>query len=464
MSERPNGVTVTLCMIVKDEEHIIHECLDSMRPYIDRYDITDTGSTDKTKEIIKEWGEKNNIPGTVYDAPWRGFGKSRSESLRNADKGGADYSWVIDADDKLAGNFVYPPEFGQHPAYTLKINRGDFEWWRNQIFKNNIGWEYVGVLHEYANCPDLEEYRKESGGVARLLGDYFIDARTMGNRTKEFEVELNDGEEETPGQEQWRKKYLRDAETILDCLTNPENENYEPNNMRYHFYLAQSYFDGGDFAKAKEWYEKRAALGGWEEEQWYSVLRVAMCMTNLGEKWQDTQDVFLQAYNLRPTRIESLFNLARIHRLNGNPRLGHLFAKMGTQITLPPEDVLFVSKDIYEWQIFDELASTAWYANDMAAGLAASNKLLSEKKYPSEHHERIMNNWKQYVAWHEEHEKKQKEAEQEATKQRILHEEMQRQEAAQRKEQTKIREQQKKINKRRQKQKRAAKSRKTSRR
>ena len=33
--------TVTLCMIVKDEEHIIRECLESIAPYIDRYDILD---------------------------------------------------------------------------------------------------------------------------------------------------------------------------------------------------------------------------------------------------------------------------------------------------------------------------------------------------------------------------------------------------------------------------------------
>jgi len=453
--------TVTLCMIVKDEEHIIHECLDSMIPYIDRYDITDTGSTDRTKEIIREWGKKNNIPGEVYDAPWQGFGKSRSVSLRNADKGGADYSWVIDADDMIKGTFAYPPEFGEHAAYTLKINRGDFEWWRNQIFKNNMGWEYVGVIHEYANCPDLE---KTGMQVARLGGNYAIDARTLGNRTKEFDVKLEEGQEEEPGKESWRKKYLHDAETLLDCLTNPDNENYEPDNHRYLFYLAQSYFDGGDFAKAKEWYEKRAEKGGWEEEQWYSVLRVAMCMTNLGEKWQDTQDVFLQSYNIRPTRVESLFNLARIHRMNGNPKLGYLFAKMGCQIPFPPNDVLFVAKDIYDWQIWDELASTAWYTGDMQAGLAASNKLLTEKLYPQDHHERILNNWKQYVAWHEEQEKNAKAAEAEQTKQRILQEEENRQAALKRKEETKNREQQKKINKRRKKQKAASKSRKASRR
>jgi glycosyltransferase involved in cell wall biosynthesis len=464
MSKRPNGKTVTLCMIVKDEEHIIHECLDSMAPYIDRYDITDTGSTDRTKEIIREWGEKNNIPGTVYDAPWQGFGKSRTVSLRNADKGGADYSWVIDADDKVSGDFVYPPEFGNHAGYTLKINRGDFEWWRNQIFKNNMEWEYVGVLHEYANSPNLEKEAAEGRGVARLLGNYFIDARTMGNRTKQFDPQLDTGEPETPGQEQWRKKYLADAATILDCLTNPDNENYEPDNLRYYFYLAQSYFDGADWKSAKEWYEKRAEKGGWEEEQWYSVLRCAMCMTNMGEPWASAQDVFLQAWNLRPTRSEPLYNLARIHRLNGNPRLGYMFAKLGCQIPLPPQDVLFVSKDVYEWQMFDELASTAWYANDMHAGLAASNKLLSEKKYPESEHERILNNWKQYVAWHEEQEKNQKQAEEQATKDQILRQEAERQESLQRKEQTKLREQQKKINKRRKKQKAASKSRKASRR
>ena len=444
--------TVTLCMIVKDEEHIIKECLDSMAPYIDRYDITDTGSTDKTKEIIREWGEQNGIPGDVYEEPWEGFGKSRTKSLRNADKGGADYSWVIDADDVVKGNFKYPEEFGQHWGYTLKIHRGDFEWWRNQIFKNNVGWEYIGVLHEYANCPDLQE----KGTIARLLGDYCIDARTMGNRTKEFENE-NDPEA-------WKKKYLKDAETIRDCLENPDNINYEPDNQRYHFYLAQSYFDGGDWKQAKEWYEKRAGLGGWEEEQWYSVLRVGMCMSNLGEEWAKIQDVFLQSYNLRPTRVEPLYNLARIHRLNGNPRLGYLFAKMGCGIAFPPNDVLFVAKDIYAWQIFDELASTAWYAGDMQAGLVASNKLLSEKLYPESEHDRILNNWKQYAKWHEDQEKARKDAEEEAKREKLINDEVERRLSLERKKNAKNREQQKKINKRRQKQKAASKTRKASRR
>ena len=73
--KRPDGVTVTLCMIVKDETHIIKECLESMLPYIDRYDITDTGSTDGTPELIKEFMDTHGVPGEVYLSDWKGFGK-----------------------------------------------------------------------------------------------------------------------------------------------------------------------------------------------------------------------------------------------------------------------------------------------------------------------------------------------------------------------------------------------------
>ena len=79
MSERP---TVTLCMIVKDEEHIITTCLESIYKHIDRYDITDTGSTDKTKEIIKTFFEEKGIPGEVHEMEWLGFGKSRTSHLK----------------------------------------------------------------------------------------------------------------------------------------------------------------------------------------------------------------------------------------------------------------------------------------------------------------------------------------------------------------------------------------------
>jgi len=383
--------TVTLCMIVKDEEHIIRECLDSMIPYIDRFDITDTGSTDRTKEIIREWADDNKIIGEVHDAPWEGFGKSRTRSLKNCE-GKADYAWVIDADDYVEGDFKYPENFGDAHSYALNIFRGNFNWWRNQIFKIDAGWQYIGVLHEYADAVGLREKGIQLK-TERLQGNYQITARTMGSRTKEF-----DGDQSA--------KYLKDAETIVDCLTNPENENYEPENHRYTFYAAQSWFDAQEFEKALEWYQKRAEMGGWEEEVWYSVYRVAICKCLLNKPWEQAQDHFLQAWNMRPHRSEPLYQLARIHRENGNPRLAYMFAQQAVKIPYPHQDILFLNADIYGWMCWDELASVAFYAGDMMAGLEASNKLLSEKKFAKEQEERIVNNFRHYANWLEEQQQK----------------------------------------------------------
>tara|TARA_Y100000114_G_scaffold20600_1_gene16562 strand:- start:225 stop:1460 length:1236 start_codon:yes stop_codon:yes gene_type:complete len=371
-------------MIVKDEEHIITECLESIYKHIDRYDITDTGSTDSTKEKIREFFEKKGIPGEVHEMEWLGFGKSRTQSLENAAKSGMDYAWVIDADDRLEGNFKYPKEMTAD-SYALNIKRGEFNWWRNQIFKLSSGWRYCGVLHEYAECKGKAD-KGEQPLTLRLKGDYNIDARTMGARTQEF------GEDQAA-------KYTKDAETLIDCLENAENPNYEPDNLRYMFYVAQSYFDAQNYEKAMEWYEKRATKGGWDEEVWYCVYRVAICKCLLNKPWEQAQDHFLQAWNLRPHRAEPLYQLSRIHRQNNNPRIAYLFAKQAASIPFPEGDILFLAHDIYDWMCLDELAATAYYANDMMNGLEASNRLLEEKKFPKEHEERIVGNFQQYAQW-----------------------------------------------------------------
>jgi glycosyltransferase involved in cell wall biosynthesis len=66
--------TLTLCMIVKDESHIIKECLESVSKIIDRYDITDTGSTDGTQDLIREFFEEKGIPGEVHQSDWNSLG------------------------------------------------------------------------------------------------------------------------------------------------------------------------------------------------------------------------------------------------------------------------------------------------------------------------------------------------------------------------------------------------------
>ena len=372
MGDRPK---VTLCMIVKDETHIVHECLESMAPYVDRYDITDTGSTDGTPEKIKELMDKHGIPGTVHLSDWKGFGKSRTESFENARKSDAEYAWVIDADDRVTGDFSYPAIMDQD-AYSLKIGRPEFTWYRNQIFKLSKPWKYVGVLHEYAECDKCEHVKQ-----GRLEGNYFIEARTKGARN------LNVTQEE---------KYTKDANLLLAALTDPEDINYDPNNSRYQFYLAQSYFDSQQWAKSEEAYIKRVEKGGWEEEVFYSLYRIGVLCVIQEKPWWEVHAAFLAAWEYRPVRAEPLYELSRLYRAAGKPRLAYLYARMAVEMPYPEQDILFIGSDVYDWKAMDEVASTAFYCHRFNEGFEASKILMNKKNIPESERSRIQSNFNSY--------------------------------------------------------------------
>tara|TARA_Y100001972_G_scaffold106592_1_gene135119 strand:- start:400 stop:1677 length:1278 start_codon:yes stop_codon:yes gene_type:complete len=379
--------TITLCMIVKDESHIIRECLESVSTYIDRYDITDTGSTDGTQQIIKDFFEEKGIPGTIHQSDWKGFGKSRTESLDNAKENGADYALIIDADDYLTGELPKPSGDDPVDGYVLRITRGEFTWWRTQLMKLSSNWHYVGILHEYAGTRD-----KPHPTTKRLEGNYTINARTEGSRNIGI----------TPVE-----KYKKDAELLLSALTNEEDPNYEPDNHRYLFYLAQSYFDCQEWEDAQNWYQKRAEAGGWPEEVFYSLLRVAMCKAIRGEPNPEIIAAFLEAHNSKPDRAEPLYHIARIYReVLNQPAVGYLFAKRAAEIPYPERDILFITNEVYEWQALDELVTCAHSVGDIHVGYAAAKKLLEENLLPDEHIERVKSNFTVYRHLVEAHQSK----------------------------------------------------------
>lgn len=370
--------TITLSMIVKNETHIIKDCLESVAPHIDYWVIADNGSTDGTQEFVKNFFKEKGIPGELHEVEWVDFGHNRSEALALC-KGKADYVLMIDADDQLLGT----PKIDlkeEKDGYALRIKRGNFTWWRNQIFKVDSGWTYQGVLHEYAECTGKEG---KDIFLGRIQGEYHIDARTLGARNIDEDGSHIDGV----------KKYSRDAETLKKALEK------EPDNTRYQFYLAQSYFDSQQYEKAEEAYAHRATMGGWLEEVFYSVFRVGMCKMMRKEPWQDCQDVFLQAWNIKPDRSEPLYHLAQIHRTNGNPHLGYLFAKAALDIPYPEKDILFINDDIYNWQVLDEFSATAFYTNDIERGYVATKRLIdmmNDGKIPVQHAERFNQNLEYY--------------------------------------------------------------------
>lgn len=85
--------TISLCMIVKNEEAVLARCLDSIADLMDEIIIIDTGSTDRTREIAARYTSK------IYDYKWTNdFSAARNYSFSKA---GMDYIYTADADEVL---------------------------------------------------------------------------------------------------------------------------------------------------------------------------------------------------------------------------------------------------------------------------------------------------------------------------------------------------------------------------
>jgi glycosyltransferase involved in cell wall biosynthesis len=359
---------IALCMIVKNESHIIHECLNSIYKYIDYWIISDTGSTDGTQDIIKKFFEEKGIPGELHQDEWKNFGHNRTLALRHCD-GKAEYAWMIDADDRVDGTFVFPKE-NEPDGYVLRMGKPEFSWWRTQIFKVDSKWEYKGVLHEYPSC------NKEKPLLIKVEGNYRIDARTLGARNVGI----------TP-----IEKYSRDAETLEKALVE------EPDNTRYQFYLAQSYFDSQQWEKAEKAYKRRAEMGGWQEEVYYSLYRVAVSRTMMNRPWPEILCSFMDAYNYRPIRAEPLVHIAQTLRQGFNqPAAAFVYARQAAEMPLPQGEILFVPDIIYKFSALDELGATAFAAGRPDLGYLACKKLLEEGRCPPDQIERVQNNLRQY--------------------------------------------------------------------
>ena len=86
-------ITISLCMIVKNEERILARCLDSIEDLMDEIVIVDTGSTDRTKAIASRYTDK------IYDYEWTGdFAEARNFAFSKA---GMEYIYSADADEVM---------------------------------------------------------------------------------------------------------------------------------------------------------------------------------------------------------------------------------------------------------------------------------------------------------------------------------------------------------------------------
>ena len=360
--------SLTLCMIVKNEARVIERCLDSVRPLIDYVVIEDTGSTDGTQDIIRSWLKREGIAGHVIEEPWRDFAYNRSHVLAQVRRRGmGDYAFIMDADDHAVFDPAFDPDAFKAllglDEYSVELRQHAIAYRRTLICSTAKPYRYRGVLHEYLECAD--------GPISsgRAEGFYIVSSRE-GARSQDPE------------------KYAKDAAVLARAL---ESETDDFLISRYTFYLAQSYRDAGQRELALEYYMKRADLGFWSAEKFYSLYQAGKIMEQQGADINEVLAVYEKAFACQPTRAESMHAAAKLCRREGQfgQALDHALRGLGV---IDPENCLFVEKWIYAYGLIDEVAVSAYWSGDYALSVAACQRLLREEVIPAEQRERVQQN------------------------------------------------------------------------
>ncbi len=332
-----NNKTICLNMIVKNEAHIIASTLENICNYVhfDYWVIVDTGSTDDTKQMIRDFFESKNIKGELHETDWKNFGFNRSDALSKAFNK-TDYLFVFDADDLIVGDFILPLELNKD-GYHLKFGN-NFSYVRLLLVNNRLHWKFMGVLHEYIICTN-ENYNCILDNIG---GNYHIVSGKSGARSNN------------------PNKYRDDA-LILEKAYKDAVEMKDDIMVRYSFYCAQSYKDAGIAAKAIEWYKKRISHGGWNQEVFYSYITIGQLYAEMNNI-ESAFYYWTLSFDADPERCEGIYYIIKHCREKGNFNVAfHYYTWIEKNKTRNLIHKLFVTEDIYKYLLDYEFTIIACY-------------------------------------------------------------------------------------------------------
>jgi glycosyltransferase involved in cell wall biosynthesis len=322
----PPEPRVGLVMIVKDEEAVIERALRSARPFINTWTIVDTGSTDKTKEIIHR--VMGDMPGLLAERPWVNFGHNRSEALKLAEDH-MDWAIMMDADDTMEGT-VPPAHVWKLPnidGMTMTLQHGQMRHRRIQVMRLAAGWSYKGVLHEIATCK-LEKPR-----IEMLPEETYMITRCEGVRSRN------------------PNKYKDDADVLLKEW---ESGNKTPRTL---FYMAQSYRDANMKPEAIARYSEYMDISGATVHEKYLAL---LSLSTLVDDPVERTKIAWQGIELVPSRLEVPYTYMTRWRQEGLKMGLQQFAIASILPTRKPNpNDIYINPLIYDWGMDNELMGVA---------------------------------------------------------------------------------------------------------
>lgn len=220
--------SLSLAMIVKDEEDCIKRCLDSVIDLVNEIVIVDTGSTDKTIEICRSYNAQ------VFSYPWNNdFAAARNFSL---DKVTGDWVLWLDADEEVApesrNQLNNETNFDDYDAFSVplinfygeKVDHDQVvQIAQPRLFRNYMGFRFENKIHEWLNLSFA--YEQDRVG--------FLDLKIYHYGYMNAQVDN-------------KQKFNRNVSLLLHELEEEKNHAWT------HYYLAAEYYRRNEFKKAFE--------------------------------------------------------------------------------------------------------------------------------------------------------------------------------------------------------------------
>lgn len=304
--------TISLCMIVKDEEAVLARCLDSAAEIVDEVVVVDTGSSDRTKEIAARYGQ-------VWDYVWcDNFASARNFSFSHATK---DFILWLDADDvitpdnkarflQLKQELDDRTDVVMLPYHTAFDEEGHptFTYYRERLLRRAMGFHWEGAVHECITpCGQI------------CYGDAAVSHR------KQTDADSD--------------RNLRIYEGILARGT--------PLDTRGQFYYARERMIHQQFAQAAAAFEEFLQReDGWVENRIEACRNLADCLLALGQREQARQ-ALVRSFAMDSPRGETCCALAALEMEEGRLEQARFWYETALRAPYAEQSGAFVKPQCY---------------------------------------------------------------------------------------------------------------------